>query len=44
MDDLLNEFLTETNEAIALLDVEMVALEQNPNNPELLANISGSST
>ena len=39
MDDLLNEFLTETNEAISLLDVELVALEQNPENPELLASI-----
>ena len=33
MDDLLNEFLTETNEAIAVLDVELVRLEQNPNDP-----------
>ena len=39
MDDLLNEFLTETNEAIAVLDVELVRLEQNPNDPGLLANI-----
>ena len=39
MDDLLNEFLTETNESIAVLDVELVELEQNPDSPELLANI-----
>jgi two-component system chemotaxis sensor kinase CheA len=39
MDDLLSEFLTETNENLAVLDVELVRLEQNPNNPELLSNI-----
>ena len=39
MDDLLNEFLTETNESIAVLDVELVELEQNPDSPDLLANI-----
>ncbi|HEV7371957.1 chemotaxis protein CheW [Arenibaculum sp.] len=39
MDDLLSEFLTETNENLAVLDVELVRLEQNPNNPELLGNI-----
>ncbi|NKB56605.1 MAG: response regulator [Alphaproteobacteria bacterium] len=39
MDDLLNEFLTETNEAMDTLDVELVKLEQNPNDPELLSNI-----
>ncbi len=39
MDDLLNEFLTETNESIAVLDVELVELERNPDSPELLANI-----
>jgi two-component system chemotaxis sensor kinase CheA len=39
MDDLLSEFLTETNESISLLDVELVKLEQNPNDPELLSNI-----
>lgn len=39
MDDLLSEFLTETNEAIGVLDVELVRLEQNPNDPELLGNI-----
>ena len=39
MDDLLREFLTETNDSLAVLDVELVALEQNPDNPELLGNI-----
>lgn len=39
MDDLLNEFLTETNESLALLDTEIVRFEQNPNDPELLGNI-----
>ena len=39
MDDLLSEFLTETNESLGLLDVEVVKLEQNPNDPELLSNI-----
>ena len=39
MDDLLNEFLTETNEGLATLDVELVKLEQNPNDQELLSNI-----
>jgi two-component system chemotaxis sensor kinase CheA len=39
MDDLLREFLTETAESLAVLDVELVKLEQNPNDPELLGNI-----
>ena len=39
MDDLLVEFLTETNESMETLDVELVRLEQNPNDPELLSNI-----
>jgi two-component system chemotaxis sensor kinase CheA len=39
MDDLLREFLTETSESLAVLDVELVKLEQNPNDPELLGNI-----
>ena len=39
MDDLLSEFLTETNESLAELDVELVQLEQNPNDTELLGNI-----
>jgi len=39
MDDLLSEFLTETNEGLAVLDVELVKLEQNPNDVELLSSI-----
>ncbi len=39
MDDLLSEFLTETNESISVLDSELVNLEQNPDNPELIDNI-----
>lgn len=39
MDDLLREFLTETAESISTLDVEIVRLEQNPNDPELLSSI-----
>ncbi len=39
MDELLSEFLTETNESLGVLDVELVKLEQNPNDPELLGNI-----
>jgi two-component system chemotaxis sensor kinase CheA len=39
MDDLLSEFLTETNEALSVLDLELVKLEQNPNDPALLSNI-----
>src|SRR5471030_1607156 len=39
MDDLLSEFLTEANESISVLDVELVRLEQNPNDPALLGNI-----
>src|SRR6266851_4436637 len=39
MDDLLKDFLTETNENLSVLDVELVKLEQNPNDPGLLGNI-----
>jgi two-component system chemotaxis sensor kinase CheA len=39
MDDLLSEFLTESNESISVLDAEVVRLEQNPNDQELIANI-----
>ncbi len=39
MDDLLKEFLTETNENLAVLDNELIKLEQNPNDPALLSNI-----
>jgi two-component system chemotaxis sensor kinase CheA len=39
MDDLLTEFLTETSENLSVLDVEIVRLEQNPNDIPLLSNI-----
>ena len=39
MDDLLREFLTETSESLESLDVELVRLEQDPNDPALLSNI-----
>ncbi|MDD5585936.1 MAG: chemotaxis protein CheW [Alphaproteobacteria bacterium] len=39
MDDLLREFLTETSENLAKIDVEMVEFEQNPNDPGLLSDI-----
>ncbi|WP_374763401.1 chemotaxis protein CheW [Yunchengibacter salinarum] len=39
MDDLLNEFLTETAESIDVVDVELVKLEQDPKNKEVLDNI-----
>src|SRR5690349_20979808 len=39
MDDLLLEFLTETNEHLETVDVEMVRFEQDPNNEAILSNI-----
>ncbi|NBC34697.1 MAG: response regulator [Alphaproteobacteria bacterium] len=39
MDDLLSEFLTETAENLSVLDLELVKLEQTPNDPGLLSNI-----
>lgn len=39
MDDLLNEFLTETAESIDEVDAEMVILEQDPTNKPILDNI-----
>src|SRR5581483_5227132 len=39
MDDLLREFLTETNESLGVVDVELVRFEQEPNNAQILANI-----
>lgn len=39
MDDLLSEFLTETSESLSTLDVELVNLEQNPNDRDILSNI-----
>ncbi|HEY6430363.1 MAG TPA: chemotaxis protein CheA, partial [Acetobacteraceae bacterium] len=39
MDELLAEFLTETGESLAALDVAVVRLEQTPNDPDTLAQI-----
>jgi two-component system chemotaxis sensor kinase CheA len=39
MDDLLREFLTETNESLNVLDVELVRFEQEPNNAQILDNV-----
>lgn len=39
MDDLLREFLTETNESLDLVDVQLVKFEQDPNNAKILDNI-----
>lgn len=39
MDDLIAEFLTETNESLEALDTQLVDLEQDPNNPELISSI-----
>jgi two-component system chemotaxis sensor kinase CheA len=39
MDELLSEFLTESFENLGVLDVELVKLEQTPDDPELLGSI-----
>jgi two-component system, chemotaxis family, sensor kinase CheA len=39
MDDLLREFLTETNENLERVDAEIVRFEHEPNNGEILGNI-----
>lgn len=39
MDDLIVEFITETNESLAAIDVQLVNLEQNPNDKNLLSSI-----
>jgi len=39
MDELLSEFLTEAAESLSVLDVELVQLERDPNDPDLLSNI-----
>jgi len=39
MDDLLVEFLSETNESLEQLDLEIVRLEQNPGDAELISSI-----
>ncbi|HOT84067.1 MAG TPA: Hpt domain-containing protein, partial [Candidatus Defluviicoccus seviourii] len=39
MDELLTEFLTETNESLAVIDAELVQFEQNPGDLKILGNI-----
>ena len=39
MDDLLQEFLTETSESLDVVDLELVRFEQEPNNEKILDNI-----
>jgi two-component system chemotaxis sensor kinase CheA len=39
MDDLLREFVTETNESLDVVDVELVRFEQEPNNAKILDRI-----
>jgi len=39
MDDLLREFLTETNESLDVVDNQLVKFEQDPNNAKILDNI-----
>lgn len=39
MDELVTEFLTETNESLQELDLDLVNLEQNPNDKDLLSKI-----
>jgi two-component system chemotaxis sensor kinase CheA len=39
MDDLLREFVTETNESLDVVDVELVRFEQDPNNAKILDHI-----
>ncbi len=39
MDDLLREFLIETNESLDVLDVELVRFEQEPSDAKILGNI-----
>ncbi|MGH6676016.1 MAG: chemotaxis protein CheA, partial [Xanthobacteraceae bacterium] len=38
-DDLLREFLTETNESLERVDAELVRFEREPNNAQILGNI-----
>jgi two-component system, chemotaxis family, sensor kinase CheA len=39
MDDLLREFLTETNESLDVVDMQLVRFEQDPNKAKILGNI-----
>jgi two-component system chemotaxis sensor kinase CheA len=40
MDDLLRELVTETNESLDVVDVELVRFEQDPNNAKILDSFS----
>jgi two-component system chemotaxis sensor kinase CheA len=39
MDELLRDFVTETNESLDVVDVELVRFEQDPNNAKILDNV-----
>ncbi|MGI8527691.1 MAG: hybrid sensor histidine kinase/response regulator [Pseudolabrys sp.] len=39
MDDLLREFVIETNESLDVVDIELVRFEQDPNNAKILDNV-----
>lgn len=39
MDDLISEFIEETNESLSLLDQELVRFEQDPSDKDILSNI-----
>ncbi len=39
MDDLLREFVTETNESLEVVDLELVRFEQDPNNADILHKV-----
>src|SRR5829696_6147351 len=39
MDDLLRDFLIETNESLDVVGVELVRFEQEPNNAEILGHV-----
>lgn len=39
MDDLIAEFITETNEGLQQLDTDLLRLEQNPNDKDLISRI-----
>src|ERR1700735_2679683 len=39
MDDLLREFLAETTDSFDVIDVELIRLEQHPDNPYVLSHI-----
>ena len=39
MDDLVAEFIAETNESLGLIDNDLIALEQNPNDKAIIGNL-----